>query len=87
MLKGCQKKIIFLKDTGSRAFDEAYFVINPSYEERADFDIVSEATKIVNGTVVSPPRKKRGNVGGTMLFFCLGSIFGAVLTAIIALIL
>ena len=49
MLKGCQKKIIFLKDTGCDIFEEAYFVIKPEYDSMNKDDIVCEATKIANG--------------------------------------
>ena len=29
MIKGCEKKIIYLKDTKSEYFEEAYFVVKP----------------------------------------------------------
>ena len=28
VVRGCQKKIVYLKNTGSEVFDEAYFVVN-----------------------------------------------------------
>ena len=50
MVKGCQKKIIYLKNTGSDVFDEAYFVLNdknPIYE-MGECDMVFEANKILD---------------------------------------
>ena len=87
MLKGCQKKIIFLKNTGSSVFDEAYLVIKPDYEEREDFDIVSEATRIINNSFVgtAKPKKRRGL--GSIFLFCAGIIFGAIIATAIALVL
>ena len=29
MIKGCSKRMIVLKNTGSKLFDEAYFVVKP----------------------------------------------------------
>ena len=49
MIKGCHKSIIFLKNTGSELFDEAYLVVNPSASERKDRDIVLEASRLING--------------------------------------
>ena len=30
MVKGCQKKVICIKDTGSEMFEEAFFIMKPS---------------------------------------------------------
>ena len=49
MLKGCNKSVVFLKNTGSDIFDEAYFVIKPSAHHHLDRDIVKEATRLANG--------------------------------------
>ena len=48
MLRGCQKKVVVLKDTGSDMFEEAYFIVKPEIEKKSDFDIISEATKIIS---------------------------------------
>ena len=29
LIKGCSKKVIVVKNTGSNMFEEAYFIINP----------------------------------------------------------
>lgn len=50
MIKGCQRKIIYLKDTKSAVFEEAYFVLRPDAPQSAhmsESDMVREAGRIV----------------------------------------
>lgn len=47
MIKGCERRIIYIRDTGSAVFKEAYFVLRdgaPSVPER---DMVAEAERII----------------------------------------
>lgn len=49
MMRGCQRKVIFLKNTGSSLFDEAYFVISRE-SEKEDLDennMIVEANRII----------------------------------------
>ncbi len=48
-MKGYQKKVIFLKNTGSHLFDEAYFVVSRQGEEAAigQSDMILEANRII----------------------------------------
>ena len=50
MVRGCQKKIIYLKNTGSDVFDEAYFVVgnNVYTNELVEEDLVNEAKRILD---------------------------------------
>ena len=50
MVRGCQKKIIYLKSTGSEVFDEAYFVLSDKTPEetKGECDMVEEANRILN---------------------------------------
>ena len=44
--KGCEKRIIMIKNTGSELFEEAYFVLrNESRNEESD--MVAEANRII----------------------------------------
>jgi hypothetical protein len=38
MVRGCQKKIIYLKNTGSEVFEEAYFVVRENELCMTPFD-------------------------------------------------
>lgn len=50
MIKGCSKRVIVLKDTGSDFFEEAYFILKPQRESgkcRTDGEFLAEAQKII----------------------------------------
>lgn len=47
MVKGCQRKIIQIKDTGNELFSEAYFVLSDIADQRGDTDIVREAGRLL----------------------------------------
>mgnify|MGYP006966488056 CR=1 FL=1 len=59
MLKGCQKKIIVMKNTGSPMFDEAYFILseNALRAHASERDMISEANRIIREGGDSTPRK------------------------------
>ena len=47
-MRAYQKKVIFLKNTGTDSFEEAYFVISDKVsEEKSPKDMVDEAKKII----------------------------------------
>ena len=49
MLRGCQKKIIVMKNTGSPMFDEAYFILseNALRAHASERDMINEANRII----------------------------------------
>lgn len=49
-MRGYQKKVIYVKNTGSRHFEEAYFVLRPDSEgASASHDsMILEANRIIN---------------------------------------
>lgn len=72
MLKGCQRKIIMLKNTGSNIFEEAYFVIRDSAlrSHVSEADMIAEANRIIrdNGTVqLSQKKGKKRSVDAALL--------------------
>ena len=51
MIKGCQKSIIHLKDTGSPYFEEAYFIVSRGSDiEAVGDDMIKEALNIVKSS-------------------------------------
>lgn len=55
MIKGCCKNVVWVRNTGSEWFDEAYFLISGTAEEKMmskkdELDIVKEADKIISET-------------------------------------
>ncbi|MBR2972082.1 MAG: hypothetical protein IKC61_04050 [Clostridia bacterium] len=53
MVRGCQKKIIYLKNTGSEVFDEAYFIVkdNTKCDVMGECDMVEEANRILDNVI------------------------------------
>lgn len=87
MLRGCQKKIIILKSTGSPIFDEAYFILNDNAaasDRITQSDMVREANRIIseNDGAVKPPR---AGIWQMALWFCAGAVFAAAAAALIML--
>lgn len=85
MIKGINKNMIVVKNTGSRYFEEAHFIIKNSASDRSERDLVKEASKIV-GTVLSESGKvskpKRGIIKGlitVLLSFISGAALGIML--------
>ena len=52
MVRGCQKRIVYLKSTGSDVFDEAYFVVREGTLSLGDeCDMIKEANRILDECV------------------------------------
>ena len=72
VIKGCQKKIIHITDTGSPFFEEAYFVLKRGKDTSdgvKDDDMVKEAMRIAGETAkgASPAARRRRRRRGSML--------------------
>lgn len=89
MIKGCQKKIIHITNTGSPYFEEAYLILRRGGDfsdavEPDEADIVRQAVKIAEngGAALEPRRQKRRRHRNQAFFFglCLCSfLFGLVM--------
>ncbi len=71
-MRGYQKRIIFLKHTGSRIFDEAYFLVNPSCENENENDMVLEANRIIEDNLSKGRDDKKGAFVKNIFPFLLG---------------
>ena len=87
-MRGYQKKVIFLKNTGSHLFDEAYFVMSREGESAASgqFDMVLEANKIINESLGDNVQRGRGKERG-FISFLLPFLLGILVSLISALII
>lgn len=82
MFDGAEKKVIVLKNTGSRYFEEAYFIVKEKISQRADdSDMIKEANRIVNeilinshyeNTVDNTEKRKKPYI---LKWFMLGAVF------------
>ena len=49
MVRGCQKRIVYLKSTGSEVFSDAYFVVrDEALANIGECDMVKEANRILD---------------------------------------
>ncbi len=86
-MRGYQKKVIFLKDTGSHLFDEAYFVISRKGEEAKidQSDMVFEANRIIKESLKDKESRiagRGGKIKKSLLFAFLLGVFASVLISI-----
>ena len=90
-MRGYQKKVIFLKNTGSPLFDEAYFVISSRCEEKVtkERDMIFEANRIIsesleNGDLRIRRERERRKADFLVPFF-LGVLISVTLAALVYL--
>ena len=90
MVKGCQKKTIHIKDTGSKYYEEAYFVLKPGVTESKtpDSDMISEAVRIAGESLFAGDagKKSRVSVRGA-LSFSAGAAEGVIAAAAIFIVI
>lgn len=88
-MRGYQKKVIFLKNTGSHLFDEAYFVMSREGEDAAieQSDMVFEANRIIRESLndnESRIGRERVREKRTFLIpFLIGALISAAVTLIL----
>ena len=81
MLRDCQKKVIHLKDTKSKMFDEAYFIVREQATTKENVPLrsmVKEANRILAENEMRgrhPLRAKRWFWGMMILSFFSGILF------------
>ena len=93
MLKGCQKNIVHLKNTGSPYFEEAYFILNEKRKNHTEDEnnLVKEANRIIEDNLCQEALeieqgvlKRVKRVGRCALIvgvpFIVGLVFGAIIT-------
>ena len=78
-MRGYQKKVIFLKDTGSHLFDEAYFVVSRRGEEAhiEQSDMVYEANRIIKESLDGKEMRIRGEGNKSKSDFFVPFFLGA----------
>ena len=74
LIKGCKKRVIYIKNTDSRMFEEAFLVLRCDEDAKnyTDRSMIAEAERIVGGDEAEGRwhKKKRGRA----FFFALGMI-------------
>ena len=84
-MRGYQKKVIFLKDTGSHLFDEAYFVVSRQGEEAhvEQSDMIFEANRIIKQSLEDKELRIGGEKKELILSFLIPFFLGAFITVLI----
>ena len=88
MIKGINKNMIVVKNTGSRYFEEAHFIIKNSAPECSERDLVKEATKIVGNVLTEKGKasKPRGKAVKGLITFLLSFRSGAAIGILLCII-
>lgn len=89
-VRGYQRKVIYLKNTGSRMFDEAYFVVREDSEvtPASEGDMITEANRIIEENFGSHRERGRPSVRGRdVLSFLCGVAATGILTALLLVML
>ena len=83
-MRGYQKKVIFLKDTGSHLFEEAYFVVSRKGEEAniEQSDMVFEANRIIKESLQNKESRIKSDKNKNKKIFLLPFFFGIFATLI-----
>ena len=90
MIKGCKKSVVYVRNTESDVFEEAYFILSDDYEVKqpTEPDMVAEANRIISespiasyfGMSAEKQKRKRGgncSVISRGLWFVAGALFSS----------
>ena len=88
-MRGYQKKVIFLKDTGSHLFDEAYFVVSREGEKAniEQSDMVYEANRIIKESLKDKELRIRGEGNKSSVGFFIPFFLGIAITSLISVVI
>lgn len=75
LLRGCEKRVVYVKNTGDELFEEAYFFLKAGVSDAASpTELWRAAEKIVNESLIggerdlTVPTRKRGLFLGALIF-------------------
>ena len=87
MIKGCSRKVVVVKNTGSDLFEEAYFILKPSADAFENADFLAEAKRIIASRTGyarrSRAREKRLRRLKNWMFILLGASLGVGLSTLV----
>ena len=80
-MRGCQKRVVFLKNTGSSIFEGAYFILKEDNicqsGGKTECDMVNEASRIIEENISKNKRSIRRYLPHAIAFL-LGALLCAV---------
>ena len=73
--KGCEKRMIMLKNTGSELFEEAYFILNSKKSSSVSHnDMIKEANRIISDNNIAIPKEHKPKTG--IIQYIIGFLSG-----------
>lgn len=69
MVRGCQRKVIFLKNTESKIFSEAYFIVDDKATGICEADMIREANRIIEENLARGARERSAGGRGVSRLF------------------
>ena len=83
-MRGCQKKVIYVKNTGSRHFEEAYFVMRPECDGAgvSRLGMIKEANRIITENF----EKKSGGFIRKKKWYILAFLAGCAVSFVLCLV-
>ena len=76
-LKGSEKRIVYMKNTGGRLFCEAFFVLCEAAGEPRESDMLAEANRILDEHLLSSPKRRHTRAFGVAVAFFAGAALSA----------
>ena len=73
LLKGCYKRMICLHSTSSRLFGEAFFVLREDAPDMREQDMLAEANRILEESLL-PGRRRKRRLLSALLPFLYGAL-------------
>lgn len=80
MIKGINRQVVEVNDTGCDYFERILFFVKPEYSGVSEGKIRDRASLIANGAKLPPPTKKPSGRLSRILSLAAAAIAGAVLT-------
>ena len=81
-MRGCERKVVHLKNTGSALFEEAYFILRENSEladrgRTENIDLVKEANRIIEENTDFEVKRKSPVNASAVLIFLSGALISA----------
>ena len=89
MLRGCQRKVYYMKNTGSSVFDEAYLIIRNDYSDDGTCsNLAEEAERIIKeSSDIFKKKRKKSIVARRAAIFALGAASSSAIIGIVSLLI
>lgn len=90
-MRGYQKKVVCLKNTGSDLFEEAYFILKStdeegSFEKRQEI-LIKEASRIIEDSLCNGEKRKKRAIPASISLYAAGFLSAALIITVLILVI